>query len=158
MDRLEMTINPELVITAMEATGAEEAIELLGRRLEQHGYVKDGYLAAVLTREKAYPTGLPTGEVGVAIPHADAVHVLAPAIAIGTLAKPVLFRNMAEAEETLPVDLVFLLAVKDPAAQVDVLQRLMAVFADAGLLNALRTGGDPAEICRLMTAALAGKE
>jgi PTS system galactitol-specific IIA component len=92
MDRRRKTsdnsmLNSELVKVGLEAADREAAICFLAALLERGGYVNKSYQAAVLERERTFLTGLPTGEINVAIPHADAVHVLQSAIAVGVLAK-----------------------------------------------------------------------
>ena len=41
----------------------------------------------MITREERFPTGLDTGNFGIAIPHTDGIHVNKPAIAIAILSK-----------------------------------------------------------------------
>ncbi|WP_171016676.1 PTS sugar transporter subunit IIA [Pseudalkalibacillus caeni] len=117
----------------MEVVTREEAIDGLSVVLNESGYVKETFLSAVLEREKVHPTGLPAA-VGVAIPHTDTEHVLKPALAVGVLENPVPFQVMGNPEENVEVKIVFLLAMKEPQAQLDLLQKLMGLLQNEELL------------------------
>jgi Phosphotransferase system mannitol/fructose-specific IIA domain (Ntr-type) len=126
-----VTLSERLVIMRMEASSAEEVIRQLAARLEAEGFVRPSFVEAVLERERAHPTGLPLeGDLHVAIPHADVVHVISPALAIATLARPVIFRNMVNPEEMVPVSIVILMALDEPHSQIEMLQRLAAFFQE----------------------------
>lgn len=59
-----------------------DVISTLAKSLTEQGYVADSFLEAIIEREKVFPTGLPTGEIGVAIPHTDSEHVHKPMVAM----------------------------------------------------------------------------
>lgn len=131
-------LSPDLVFAQVKAKNAKGIIHYLANQLKKRGKVKDTFEQAVLEREKIHPTGLPSGEVAVAIPHTDVQYVNKAAIAFATLAQPVKFHNMAETKKELDVQIVVMLALKDPHGQVELLQKLMALFQDQSLLNDLR--------------------
>ena len=64
-------LKEKLIFIDVEAKDREEAIGKMAKELYKKGYVKESYINAILDREKVFPTGLPTEEVGVAIPHTD---------------------------------------------------------------------------------------
>ena len=126
----------ELVLLKMQASKSEEVIAQLGSLLYQNGYVKDTYLPAVLKRELEYATGLPTAEVGVAIPHTDVVHVIKPAIAVGISTTPIPFHEMGNpAGDVIDVRVVFMLAIHDVNKVVDMLRQLIELFQIPGFLS-----------------------
>lgn len=139
----------------VEAADAEAVIRLLAGRLHAAGHVADSFADAVVAREATMPTGLPLGHaVNVAIPHTDPHHVVRPAVAMASLARPVAFANMEDADEALEVGLVFLLALKDKDAQIDMLQEIIAIVQSPRAIALLMEAGD-AEAVR---AALASEE
>lgn len=139
MPQAEVAIDADLIITHLRAKNYTEAITALAERLFRHGYVTDGFLEAVLKREDSQPTGLPLPDIPVAIPHAEAEYCKAPAIAVGILEQPVRFGEMGgDSGSTLPVQIVFLLALNNPDLQVEWLQRLVLLFQRPGLLQNLR--------------------
>ncbi len=124
-------VRPDLVILGMNARSAREVVDRLARRLEEAGFVRPTFAAAVWEREEKQPTGLPlAGDIHVAIPHADIEHVIAPALAVATLEHPVLFHNMVNPTETVPVSIVIVMALNEAHAQVEMLQQLALLFQD----------------------------
>ena len=153
-DKEESMIKPELVRMGLDVPDREGAIRALAGLLEQGGYVKDSFVGAVLERERTFPTGLPTGDVSVAIPHADSEHVLRSAIAVGVLAHPIGFQQMGDPETCLDVDLVMVLAIRNPKAVVPFLQKACMAFQDQELLGRIKSAADPEEVSDLLRARL----
>ncbi len=122
----------------LEAESSSDVIEHLGKKLLEAGLVKESFIQAAIKRESNLPTGLPLeDEINVAIPHTDIEHVLKPGIALATLAKPVVFQNMVDPTEAISVRLVFLMALDQPHAQIEMLQEIMGVIQNEELLQNL---------------------
>jgi PTS system galactitol-specific IIA component len=148
-------ISENLVLVGLKAENDLSCISQLGNLLYKEGYVKDTYTQAAIDREKVFATGLDMGGMGVAIPHTDAVHVIKPAVAIGILEKPVLFRQMAaDDDQTVEVRAVFQLAINEPQEQLSMLQSLMGLLANAELLKNLQKAPDPQSVIRLIRKEL----
>ena len=130
-------LSPQLVFAQVDFNSADEIIHFLAEQLKKENKVKDTFEQAVKSREAVHPTGLPSGEIAVAIPHTDVQYVNAPAITFATLSHPISFHNMAVTEQTLNVQIVVMLALKNPHSQVEMLQKLMALFQDQELLSKL---------------------
>ena len=138
------------VFTNLNLRSKEEVIAKLAMALEAEGCVKHSYCQSVLTREESLPTGIPLGEVNAAIPHTDVEHVNHVAVGIATLAQPVIFKNMVDPEESLPVKVVFLLAVNEAHAQIELLQEVSAVLQDADLIRDILVCQSPEEVVKLL--------
>jgi len=136
----------ELIMMDLDADSDRKVLEMLANRLATRGFVRESYLGAVLEREQSFPTGLSTPDVGVAIPHADFVHVVRPAVAVARLRRPVAFRRMDDPNSTVPVELVFMMAVSDPDGQITLLQRFMHLFSRGEVLLALKGAATSAEV------------
>lgn len=80
----------------------------------------------------------------VAIPHTDPEHVIKPAIAIATLSKPVIFKNMANPLEEVNVSIVFMMALNEAHSQVEMLQQMVQLIQNDTLLEKIieANGGD----------------
>lgn len=141
----------DLVVLNMEAETSNEIIRKLGALMVAKGYVKDSYIDAVLERERSLPTGLPIGDFCVAIPHTDSGHVNQSNIAITTLQKPCVFHSMVNPAEKLNIEVVFLLAVKDPTLQIQLLKNLMSVFQNKELLIKVRDAASKEEVATLLS-------
>ena len=143
-------IDLDLVLLDMEAKTSRDVIGKLGKLMLSKNDVKDSYIEAVIAREEELPTGLCIGDFYVAIPHTDSNHVNKSSIAIATLKSPVEFREMVDPDKKINVELVFLLAVKDPKQQVTLLKSLMSVFQNKQLLMKLKTAKEKTEIAELL--------
>lgn len=142
-----LQIDPRAVCVDVDATNPEAVIRLLAARLEALGAVAPSYADAVVAREATMPTGLPLCEdFAVAVPHTDPAHVLKPAIALATLRHAVPFRSMEDPDETLPVRLVFALALKDKNEQIDMLRRIASMLQDEPRLRRVAAAGDVEQV------------
>lgn len=128
-------INENLVFAHLSATDSTDVISQLADALYKNGNVNADYKQAVLDREKIYPTGLPSGEICVAVPHTDVKYVKSPAIVFASLESPVKFANMADKSQTVDAKFVAMLAMKEPHSQVELLQNLMQLFQNQDLLK-----------------------
>lgn len=124
-----------LISVGMRATDAADVITQLGELLFAGGHVKATFIPSTIEREKVFATGLPLGEVNVALPHTDPEHVLRPAIAIGCLDTPVPFHVMGSPEDVIQVKLVFLMAIQQN--QVMILQALGDTLQHPTFINEL---------------------
>ena len=152
-DSLMRLIDPQLIFTGVEARHADEVIAQLGTRLAEQGLVTENYVAAVIARESDMPTGLPLGEINVAVPHTDPEHVITPTVAVATLTRPVLFGNMEDPDEKLPVSIVFLLALKEKDKQIEMLQAIAGLIQNGSLLEEMTTATDKEDILALLAKA-----
>lgn len=131
-------LEPKGVLLHVDAKDANTIIQMLGSRLLETGYVKDSFVDAAIDRESRLPTGLPLGGgYNAAIPHTDIDHVIKPGLALATLKNPVPFQNMAIPTETVDVSLVFLLALEQPKAQIEMLQEIAGVLQAPEVVAAL---------------------
>ena len=131
-------LEPKAVLLGISAENSTEIIRLLGNELFKTGYVKESFIEAAIERESRLPTGLPLGGAfNAAIPHTDIEHVNRPALALATLVHPVAFQNMAVPKETVEVSLVFLLALEQPKAQIEMLQEIAGILQAPRIVEAL---------------------
>lgn len=131
-------LDKELIYLDLEAKNREDLLSRLSDILCKKGYVKPSFKQAVMDREKVFPTGLPTLGVKVALPHTDPKYVIKPAILVATLRKPVKFKEMGNGVNDIDVEIVFMLAVKDPEYQIKLLQKLINIFSQENLLLSLK--------------------
>lgn len=139
----------DLVLMPMSAADAADAITQLGTLLQKGGFVKESFIPSVIKREQEFSTGLPTADIGVAIPHTDVEHVLKQAIAVGVLDQPVGFGEMGNPGNTVPVQIVCVLAVAKSEIMVKMLQSLVQMFQTPGLLKQIAQARDAAQIVNI---------
>jgi PTS system galactitol-specific IIA component len=145
---LDMVIDENLVELNVVAQEKEEIIHLLSSKLEKSGFVEEGFEQAVIAREKAYPTGLPT-KIPVALCHVEAEYVKRTTMSLAVLSNSVQFHDMGDPENVLDVEIVFLLTILDPKQQVIYLRRLMELFKDDTLLN-LKAASSKQEVVSIL--------
>jgi PTS system galactitol-specific IIA component len=132
-----------------QADNQIEAIEIAALPLLEKKIVKESFVAAVLEREKTFPTGLPAS-IGVAIPHTDSKHVIDECISIVTLKKPVEFRGMGNPKEIVMAQIIFLLAIKNPAKQLGILQKIITIIQNKEMLEKIKAAQDPERVYNLI--------
>lgn len=130
-DNAEMLFSPELVFFDWGCATPGEVFAQLESELAPRGYIADGWLDAVRTREDAYPTGLAMPAANIAIPHTDPGFVAKPYIAVVKPAAPVTFNAMAGMGAPVPAQIIINLGIAEPGGQVEALQALMNIFMDA---------------------------
>lgn len=136
----------DLVLYGVEATDAQDAIRKVGQHLLDKGFVKDTYIGAVAKREVEYPTGLQLKDMAVAMPHTAGIHVNTPAVCVAKLAHPVTFAHMGDPDTKVEAEILFMMAIKDPDAQLETLQKVMGVFTNAAAVAELKAAGDKATL------------
>ena len=94
MDKIISNKEKSYLAVTLSGDNDKEVIKQMASALEEEGYVKDTFADAIVKRESIYPTGLPVGEINVAIPHTDPEHVNNAAVCLGILDKPVTFNVM----------------------------------------------------------------
>jgi PTS system galactitol-specific IIA component len=132
-----------LGLARLEAASAEAAVRALAQALFAAGHVKASFEAAALQRERRSPTGLPFAGSAVALPHAEPEHVVSPAIAIASLARPVKFRQMGSPATQLDVALVVMPALRAKEQAAAGLSRLIELLQDEALRAELSLAASP---------------
>ena len=105
----------------------EEALLCTGEELHRRGYVKESFSQACIKREQMFPTGLPSEEP-VAIPHADAEHVIKDALCFLRLDEPVSFRRMDDPDQSVEAKLIINMAISSDGGQVEMLRKLVNIL------------------------------
>lgn len=142
-------LKPELIIPGLETESSDDIFEALGGELVKQGYCKESYVQALKDREAEFPTGINTGERGVAIPHTDVSHVLKKGIAIATLKQPVSFMEMGTDDEYVKAQVVFMLAV-DEKGHLELLQAILGILQDQDILKKLAQAKDAEEVIEII--------
>lgn len=145
MDIFSLTINQD----------KESMLRTVSNRLVDRGYVKESYPDALIEREKKHPTGLRVEElINIAIPHTDVEHVSEQTlVVIKREDSQFHFQRMDKPAESIPVDAVFLLVVKEADGYVRFLADFTGLFQDEPIIHSLATS-NPDQICHLLETVL----
>ena len=131
--------------TSLDVTSATDALEKIATSGYKLELIEQTWLAAVVDREKEFPTGLPT-PIPVAIPHTDSIHVKANGIGFFRLVHPVTFGEMGSTGSTVEVSIIIPLLITDPKDQVDLLMKVVTAVQDLDFMTKLMEIEDPQEI------------
>ncbi|CDQ38451.1 MULTISPECIES: PTS sugar transporter subunit IIA [Virgibacillus] len=150
----ELYYDQSIIQVDLDVTSNQEALENMAATMAEKGFVTESFKDALINREAAFPTGLPTQGVSVAIPHTDIEHVIKKSISVAILKKPVEFGIMGDLDSTTPVKIIFLLAMDETHAQLVLLQQLMQVFQNEEQLTYLANQKDKQNIKRFLEEEL----
>ncbi|GHV75782.1 PTS galactitol transporter subunit IIA [Spirochaetia bacterium] len=135
--KVDEILKPDCIIERLEAETKEDALKKMSAILLAKGYVKDSFPAAILEREKFYPSGLPMEGHKIAIPHTDAEHVNQSVILFARLAKPLEFSSMGDPDEKIQVQLISMFALKEKKQIGLLLEVLINAYSDNSVLDTL---------------------
>jgi PTS system galactitol-specific IIA component len=126
----DIKFNESQILKLEGNTSNVEVLSTIADLLCEKGLVKDTYKKAILDREAVFPTGLFTGGINVAIPHADVEHVNEASICVGILKEPVNFHAMDEPDNIIEIKLVIMLALKEAHGHIDMLTKIINLIQD----------------------------
>lgn len=127
---------PLLFVQASMAT-QDELFETISQAALELGWTRADFLQRIKEREQSFPTGIQLGQAGAAIPHTDAECVLQEFVAVVTNKPPIAFNSMEDPEQTVNADIVFVLGLNRPHAQLEMLQSLMGLLQNHIVLQQL---------------------
>ncbi len=145
-------LSDKIILLNENASDNQEALSKVADELIKSGAAKISYKSAILQREVDFPTGLATDKIGIAIPHTDAEHVNYDQIGVLRLRQPVTFLQMGDGEK-VSVKFVFMLALKEAHAQLDMLQTLVALIQDEERMQQLLLAKNAEEVIALLENA-----
>ncbi len=143
------SIYEDLIVIDVDSKDAQDAIRQVGQHLLDGGFVKDTYIDAVVQRETEYPTGLQLQDMGVAMPHTAGVHVNTPAVCVAKLTHPVTFGHMGDPDTKVQAELIFMMAIQNPDAQLETLQKVMSVITNPAAVAEFKAAGDKAALYKV---------
>ena len=144
--KIEDILKEDCIIERLEAGTREEALTIMSNKLLSMGYVKDSFPAAILERERFYPSGLPMEGHKIAIPHTDAEHVHKSVILFARLAQPLEFSSMGDPDEKLEVHLISMFALAEKKAIGAMLEALITAYSNNDVLEAILKASSGKEI------------
>ena len=150
-------LDEDLIYRNIDFKTSREIETFLADQLYENGYVKEGYKKALLEREQKFPTGLPSSQPAIAIPHANADLVNKTTLAIATLKEPVEFKNMGNTKEDIPVRIVIMLVIAEPHSQVKMLQKVADIVQNEKLRKEFLQAETKQKLLKLIQSAIGDK-
>ena len=143
---MSILLDQSLILRMEHAESNVDVLKQMCDHLCKKGIVKDTYCQAILEREKNFPTGLNTGGINIAIPHADVCHVNTACLCVAVLNPPVDFRAMDEPDDAVPISLVIMLVMTEPHGHLEMIQRVVGLIQNQEEVKNIITADDKAEI------------
>ena len=150
----DIQFDESMILELEDVQSNTQALTFLTDYLLEKGFVKEGYREAILKREASFPTGLSTGEINIAIPHADTSYVNQAALCVGILKKPVKFSAMDEPDHQIDVNIIIVLALKEAHGHLEMLQKVVELIKDQDNLKSIVTAEDKKPVYNLISSHL----
>ncbi|MFP4510696.1 MAG: PTS sugar transporter subunit IIA [Spirochaetaceae bacterium] len=151
-------VKEDLVIDRLDVRDRTDALQKMSGLLVEKGYCRETFTAAILERERIHPSGLPMAGHKIAIPHADAEHVITSAILFVRLDIPVEWCAMGSTDDRISVQLVSMFALKEKRLIGDMLETLLTVYQHNEVLNALIEAKDSGSMFTILKQAVKDHE
>ncbi|MGO3780198.1 MAG: PTS sugar transporter subunit IIA [Enterococcus viikkiensis] len=130
-------VKAPLVFTQENFSSRDELFEQIAAKASDLGWVREDFLERIKKREETFPTGIQLVNFGAAIPHTDAECILEEFVAVITLQDPVSFYSMEDNNQQVKAQIVFVLGLNQPHAQLEMLQSLMGLLQNEAVLSEL---------------------
>lgn len=151
---LEQYINKDLIFLNLTVPNRPSLFAKLAEKLQDSGYVKSGFLDFLNHREDNYPTGLKLDYGAVAIPHGDPKYIKKPFIAVATLTQPISMHRMEDADQTIPVDVFFVLGLNSGESHIKMLQTMIQLIQQEAFVKQIKTAQTPEAVISAITQAV----
>ncbi len=156
MSTTNQIFNNEMILLDKSYKDRDDFFDQIAEYLYSLGKVNKDFGNALRRREAEYPTGLMTEAYGVAIPHTDIEYVIAQCITFVRFEKPVIFSQMGDSETIVPAKFAFVLCIKEPEKQVDVLSTLVKIITDKELIGRLERTSTKQETMDMLNQVFEG--
>lgn len=134
-EKLSFYVKTPLIFVQESFSTSDEIFRHVYEKALEMGWVRQDFLERIEQREATFPTGLQLETFGAAIPHTDAECILTEFVAVVTNKQPVTFTSMEDINQKVPADIVFILGLNQPHAQLEMLQSLMKLLQDNTILE-----------------------
>ncbi|MBM7712037.1 PTS sugar transporter subunit IIA [Enterococcus xiangfangensis] len=139
-------VKEPLVFAQENFSSSDELFEQVNQKASDLGWVREDFLERIKKREETFPTGIQLMNFGAAVPHTDAECVLEEFVAVVTLQDPVAFKSMEDNSKQVEAQIVFVLGLNQPHAQLEMLQSLMGLLQNETVLSELLLATTAAEL------------
>ena len=125
-----------------EFSDLNQAFKCLSKKFLERGLVKQGYLDALIQREKNYPTGIDLtaickGFPNIAIPHTESRYCNATKVIVVKLHKDIVVKDMMNADKDLDVKYLFMILNNEGTEQSNILAKIMEFATKEENINGL---------------------
>lgn len=130
-----------------------DALKFLADEMLRKELVFENYYQGIIEREIIFPTGLFVNQIGIAIPHTDGDKVKRAQIGFMSLTNPIKFKEMGNLDSEIEVSIIFMLALKEPHQQMEMLQKLIELFQNEAMMKQIIECDNAEEFIHVIHAA-----
>jgi PTS system galactitol-specific IIA component len=147
---LKRLVKKDLVIIDSNAKNSTELFNTFSKIAIEKGYVNRKFLPKIIERESNFPTGLALDNYSVAIPHTDADTIEDEFVGVIVSKNGTKFKRMDDPGKEIDAKVEFILGLKQPHAQLEMLQYLMSLIQDEGKIQKLINSNSVNEVIKLL--------
>lgn len=137
-----ISFDESLVLKLEGMNTDKEVLTALADHLYEEGYVTKDYNNSILEREEMFPTGLSTGAINIAIPHADIKNVKKGALCVGITDQPVKFNAMDEPDHKIDVSIIIMMALEEAHGHMEMLRKAVELIKNQNELKKILNAKD----------------
>lgn len=145
-------LHSDTIFLDMHADNRNSLFDQVSFLLQKKGYVKNSYTNVLKERENAFPTGLSTKYLTIALPHTDPVNIEKPFIAMVKNDHPVEMLQMGT-NEAIKVQVFFFLGITKSSSQVILLQKFMQLLKKQDFSEGLQKINSSSKMYQFLTKA-----
>lgn len=147
-----MKIKEKYVIFNDSAKTQEELFQKVETFFLDDGVVKEGFGLSLLEREREYPTGIGLNGFNIAMCHTSPTYSLQNEVMLIKLEDSMNFISM-ETQDSIPVNYVFILVLKDGGNHLEILQKLALIMQDKKWLERIESADNKLDLTEVINAA-----
>lgn len=123
-------------------------------QLLARGIVEESYREALFLREQNHPTAMQLESMGVAIPHVDVEHVREERLVVVTCPEGIEFYQAEDPDQTMKVNVIFFLLLKEKDAHLEFLMKLISLFQKTSEMNTLLSTTSVEDVMQILAKNL----
>lgn len=136
---LKSLMTKQLIETTLDVSDFRDMVTYIGFVLQKNGFVKEGYVDAVISREEAFPTGLKTQYINIGLPHTDPEFIKKPFVFFVRNKKGISIQQMGD-NSYLESRCFFFLGISEGGKQVYLLSNLMEAVQNVEFVSVIEKG------------------
>lgn len=151
---LNTRLEPELIILNEAPQNRNTLFNSISKLLLSKNFVEPSYPDALIAREENHPTAMQLEKMGVAIPHVDVEHIREEKLAVVTCPEGIVFNQAEDPDNTMKVNVIFFLLLKEKDAHLEFLMKLIGLFQRSNEMDKILWASSKDEVMDILTESL----
>ncbi|MFB5077265.1 hypothetical protein CD006_16195 [Enterobacter sp. 10-1] len=151
---LNTRLEPELIILNEAPQNRNTLFNSISKLLLSKNFVEPSYPDALIAREENHPTAMQLEKMGVAIPHVDVEHIREEKLVVVTCPEGIVFNQAEDPDNTMKVNVIFFLLLKEKDAHLEFLMKLIGLFQRSNEMDKILWASSKDEVMDILTESL----